>query len=78
MKIYNDLDLQGNKLIGVANLPNDLLDVKLLHADLAANPPLVPTYAETSQGSGVYEWIDIPEYGTVTPVGTPAADRVRS
>ncbi len=70
MKIYNDLDLQGNKLIGVANLPNDLLDVKLLHADLAANPPLVPTYAETSQGSGVYEWTDIPEYGAVTPVGT--------
>ncbi len=59
MKIYNDLDLQGNRLLGVANMPNDLLDVKLLHADLTANPPLVPTYAETSQGSGVYEWTDI-------------------
>ena len=70
MKIYNDLDLQGNRLLGVANMPNDLLDVKLLHADLTANPPLVPTYAETSQGSGVYEWTDIPEYGAVTPVGT--------
>ena len=32
MKIYNDLDLQGNNLLNVANMPQFMLDIKLLHA----------------------------------------------
>ena len=70
MKIYNDLDLNGNRLLGVANMPNDLLSVALLHAIFDANPIVKPTYTETSAGSGVYEWHDIDEYVAAEPVGT--------
>lgn len=60
MKFYNDIDLQGNRLLNVANMPNDLLDIKLLHAkDLGTQNPIIPTYTETSAGSGVYVWTDI-------------------
>lgn len=65
MKIYNDLDLQGNRLLNVANMPQFLLDIKLLHAkDIGEQDEQIPTYSDQSG------WTDIDEFAEVTPVGT--------